>query len=160
MPASRTQAQYSRLRPPAVAPQVKALERALGHLPVRTPRLRCTLDAIVAELLGMDHEEFAWIARDCDHPIQWVGDKRNARTLDPKGFWRSEKEIEPELRQTVLSQVAFQDMKRLGLEAFLSLNDGEGWMLPETLRLADYGLGHEDRARQSQPVASVLGPRF
>ena len=33
-------------------------------------------------------------------------------------------------------------------------------MLPETLRLADYGLGHDDRAREPQPVASILGQRF
>ncbi len=33
-------------------------------------------------------------------------------------------------------------------------------MLPETLRLADYGLGHDDRAKEHQPVASRLGPRF
>ena len=36
----------------------------------------------------------------------------------------------------------------------------DGWMLPETLRLADYDLGHDERAKQSQPVASCLGPRF
>src|SRR5690606_10459696 len=36
----------------------------------------------------------------------------------------------------------------------------EGWMLPETLRLADYNLGHDDRAQQHQPVATRLGPRF
>ena len=46
------------------------------------------------------------------------------------------------------------------IEAFLAQNHGEGWMLPETLRLADYGLGHDDRAQQFQPVASRLGPRF
>ena len=33
-------------------------------------------------------------------------------------------------------------------------------MLPETLRLADYGLGHDERAKHPQPVASRLGPRF
>ena len=33
-------------------------------------------------------------------------------------------------------------------------------MLPETLRLADYGLGHDERAEHPQPVASCLGPRF
>ena len=33
-------------------------------------------------------------------------------------------------------------------------------MLPETLRLADYGLGHDERALEPQPVASRLGPRF
>ena len=39
-------------------------------------------------------------------------------------------------------------------------NDGEGWLLPETLCLSDYGLGHDDRAKEPQPVASRLGPRF
>ena len=33
-------------------------------------------------------------------------------------------------------------------------------MLPETLRLADYGLGHDDRAQQPQPVRECFGPRF
>jgi hypothetical protein len=47
-----------------------------------------------------------------------------------------------------------------GIEAFLNQNGGEGWMLPETLRLADYGLGHDERAKIAQPMASRLGPRF
>ncbi len=46
------------------------------------------------------------------------------------------------------------------MEAFLSQNDGEGWLIPETLRLADFGLGHDDRAQEHQPVASRLGRRF
>ena len=33
-------------------------------------------------------------------------------------------------------------------------------MLPDTLRLADYGLGHDERAKVHQPVASRLGPQF
>ena len=33
-------------------------------------------------------------------------------------------------------------------------------MLPETLRLADYGLGHDDRAKVHQPVAARMGDRF
>ncbi|MGL4500541.1 MAG: hypothetical protein ACRCU2_15850, partial [Planktothrix sp.] len=61
---------------------------------------------------------------------------------------------------TVLSQIAFHELKRLGLETFLNLNDGEGWMLPETVRLADYGLGHDTRAEEPQPVAARLGERF
>jgi hypothetical protein len=43
----------------------------------------------------------------------------------------------------------------MGLDAFL-----ESWTLPDTLRLADYGLGHDDRAREPQPVALALGPRL
>lgn len=123
-------------------------------------RLRSILDAAVADLYGLDIEDFAWILRDCDHPIAKVCDKPFSRTLDPKGFWRVDKEMDPELRHTVLSLVAFHDLKRLGLKAFLEQNDGEGWMLPETLRLADYGLGHDDRAQEPQPVASRLGTRF
>ena len=33
-----------------------------------------------------------------------------------------------------------------------------GWC--RRVRLADYGLGHDDRAKVHQPVASRLGPRF
>jgi hypothetical protein len=33
-------------------------------------------------------------------------------------------------------------------------------MVPDTLRLADYGLGHDARAQEHQPVARRLGPRF
>ena len=63
----------------------------------------------------------------------------------------------PEHRLTILSLVAFHDLQekiaacggdvKQGIDAFCTQNDGEGWMLPETLRLADYGLGHDDRAK-------------
>ena len=33
-------------------------------------------------------------------------------------------------------------------------------MLPEALRLADHGLGHDERAQTPQPVRSRLGERF
>ena len=33
-------------------------------------------------------------------------------------------------------------------------------MLPETLRLADYGLGHDERAKEHQPVRECFGPRY
>lgn len=123
-------------------------------------RPRCILDAIVAELYGLSFNDFAWILQDCDHPSAKVSDSTFARTLETKGFWRVDKEKDPELRHTVLSLIAFHHLKQIGLEAFLNLNDGEGWMLPETLRLADYGLGHDDRAKEHQPVAARLGDRF
>ena len=71
-------------------------------------------------------------------------------------FWRVDREKAPELRHTVLTLIAFQDLQahiasagnqRLGIKAFLTQNAGAGWQLPETLRLADYGLGHDDRAQ-------------
>ncbi|MBM4345909.1 MAG: hypothetical protein FJ100_21255, partial [Deltaproteobacteria bacterium] len=138
--------------------------RAWRHHWAITPherlRLRCILDAAVASLYGLSIPDFAWILRDCDHPTAQVCSKPFARTLDPKGFWRVDKTQPPELRHTVLSLVAFHDLQRIGLDAFLAQHDGDGWLLPDTLRLSDYGLGHDDRAQQPQPVASALGPRF
>ena len=117
-------------------------------------RKKAMVDATVASLFCLDWEQFAYVLSDCDWPVGVTG------RLDPKGFWRVDKDREPELRHTVLSLVAFHDLQEKGLDAFLAQNDGEGWMLPETLRLADYGLGHDDRAKQRQPVAKRLGPRF
>ena len=123
-------------------------------------RLRSILDAVVAQLYGLDLSDFSWILRDCDHPVAKVCNKPFSRTLDPKGFWRVDKDKDPELRHPVLSLVAFHELQRVGLDAFLAQNDGEGWMLPETLRLADYGLGHDARAQAPQPVAARLGERL
>lgn len=133
-------------------------------------RLRCLLDAIAAELFGLDCDDLAWVLRDCDYPVERMGDKSFTRTLDPKGFWRVDKELDPELRHTVLSLVAFHDLKQTiaaqggnreaGIEAFCNQNDGDGWMLPETVRLDDFGLGHDARAKEPQPVRSRLGDRF
>ena len=123
-------------------------------------RLRCILDAIVAGLFGFEQSEFGWMLNGVDYPAETMRKRDFYRTLDPKGFWRVDKDKDPELRHTVLSLIAFHDLKQKGLDAFLAQNDGEGWLLPETLRLADYGLGHDDRAKEHQPVASRLGSRF
>lgn len=131
-------------------------------------RLRCILDAVVAHLYGLDAEDFRWILRDCAHPVDQVTNKAFARTLDPKGFWRVDKNRDPELRHTVLTQVAFADLQKMiathgeddALRIFLGTGPDDGWMLPETLRLADYNLGHDARAQQPQKVAEALGPRF
>ena len=128
--------------------------------PYERLRLRSILDAIVAELYGLEIEDFAWILKDSDLPKEQINDKTYSRTLDAKGFWRIDKDKDPELRHTVLSQIAFQELKKIGLEAFLNLNNGEGWMIPDTIRLADYGLGHDDRAQTHQPVAERLGARY
>lgn len=133
-------------------------------------RLRCLLDAIAAELYDLKWDDFAWLLRDCDFPLEQMLDKAFTRSLDTKGFWRVDKEKEPELRHTVLTLVAFKDLKDLialhrgerdkGIEAFCTQHDGDGWMLPESLRLDDYGLGHDRRAKEPQPVRSRMGERF
>lgn len=122
-------------------------------------RIRCILDVLTAYTYGLSLDEFRRILRDCDHPIERVMDRRFNKQLDATGFWRVDKEREPELRHPVLAQVAYADLQAQGLEAFLAGPDGTGWQLPATLRLADYALGQDARAREPQPVAPRLGPR-
>ena len=134
-------------------------------------RLRAMVDAVACATFGLDAADLRHVLRDCDLPTDAVGPRSSAAaSLDPRGFWRVDRDKVPELRHTVLTLVAFHDLqakidsvdgdREKGIGAFLSQNDGEGWTLPETLRLADYGLGHDERARQHQRVASRLGPRF
>jgi PAS domain-containing protein len=127
---------------------------------------RATLDAASAALLRLTDDEFRHVLGGCDLPRSAIGDGRH----EPKGFWRIDKDKHPEHRLTVLSFAAFHDLREkiaacngdvaTGIEVFCEQNDGEGWMLPETLRLSDYGLGHDDRAKEHQPVRSFFGPRF
>lgn len=78
-------------------------------------RLRCILDAIIAELYGLDYDDFAWILRD---------DPSN-----PKGFWRVDKDKPKELRHTTLAVTAFKRLKEIGLEAFCQ----EDWQFPKEI---------------------------
>ena len=139
--------------------RVSSWRRNWALTPHERLRCRAVLDAAFAHLYSLDINDFGRILADCDHPRDQLSSTL-ARSLDPKGFWRVEKHAHPEHRLAVVTQVAFRELQRVGLEAFLQLNDGEGWMLPESLRLSDYGLGHDDRANEYQPVASALGPRF
>ncbi len=133
-------------------------------LPAERVRLRAMMDAVVGAAYGLGRSDMRHILRECDWPVGVV------RDFDMRGFWRVDRDRHPELRHTVLTIVAFDDLSAKieaeggdwdrGITAFLSQNAGEGWMLPEALRLADYGLGHDERARHAQPVASRLGPRF
>ena len=125
---------------------------------------KCTIDALVALWMGLDIDDLLFLFSDCD------ASALSTLNTDPKGFWRIDRDKDPELRQTVLTLVAFHDLeakikaadgdREKGIEAFLTQNHGEGWGLPDTLRLSDYRLGHDDRAEQPQPVASCLGARF
>ena len=63
--------------------------------PYERLRLRAILDAVVAHLYGLNTDDFAWILRDCDHPIERVNDNAIARSFDPKGFWRVDKDKPP-----------------------------------------------------------------
>ena len=134
--------------------------RAWAASPHERLRSKAMLDAVMASSFGLDYDELKWILRDTDLPAVFLANRGNTAKLNQKGFWRVDKDDDPELRHTVLSLIAFHDLLENGIDAFMSQNDGEGWMIPEMLRLADYGLGHDDRAKEYQPVARRLGPRF
>jgi hypothetical protein len=125
-------------------------------------RLRCrvVLEAVIAYLYGLTQTDFREIMSGSDHPSDRLRSKEFIRRLDTKGFWRYQKSSYPEHRLSVLSQVALDELCKMGFDNFLAQNDGEGWMLPESLRLSDYDLGHDDRAEEAQPVTAALGPRF
>lgn len=79
-------------------------------------RLRCILDAIMAELYGLDYDDFAWILRD-------EGERNNE---NPKGFWRVDDREPPQLRHTTLALAAFKHLKDVGLATFCA----EDWQFP------------------------------
>ena len=123
-------------------------------------RLKVMSDCLIASAYKLDFEDLTWVLRETAHPVTALRDRGFCAALDQKAFWRVDKILDPELRQPVLTLIAYSDLLAKGLGGFLAQNGGEGWMIPETLRLADYGLGHDDRAMEAQPVAGRLGPRF
>ncbi|MEX0670399.1 MAG: hypothetical protein WD060_08090, partial [Pirellulales bacterium] len=162
-----------RLMAPLVASSMHHRRAALNY--GERVRLRCIADATITVLYGLAYADLAWILRDCDHPSDRLRDKAFCRALDPKGFWRIDKDRDPELRHTVLSLAAFDDLQKAiavagsrdaGIEAWCAQNDGDGWMLPETLCIADLGLTrtvnveYDERSKTPQPVRSRMGERF
>ena len=151
--------------------ETHATETHYALHPRERVRLRSIIDAISCVTYGCDAADVHHILSNSDLPVSEMrmGSSR-AASLDARGFWRVDKSQDPELRHTILTLIAFHDLAskiqaaggdhEKGFEAFLAQNHGEGWMLPETLRLSEYGLGHDARAQHPQPVASRLGPRF
>lgn len=72
---------------------------------------RAELDARVALLYGLNESDLAYILSDCDHPADKLSQKAFARGLDPRGFWRVDKELSPEDRHTVRTLRAFKAIK-------------------------------------------------
>ena len=149
----------------AMIPQASArVELGVPALPLLpAERIRCGVisDALMAQVMGLDYDDMVRILADVDH-VQAQG--------TATGFWRVDKDKDPELRRTVLTLVAFRDLeskihkasgdREKGIQEFFAQNEDGGWLLPNSLRLADSGLGRDDRARRYQPVAGRLGPRF
>lgn len=117
-------------------------------------RLKAIIDAIIASIYNITFKEFEVL----------LDQNRD----DPKGFWRVDKDKPLELRQTTLTLAAFRDLKEMGLEAFLSIEDpdglpGCGWQLPEELTVdvnRDGIIEFDTAAGKTEKVRERLGPRF
>ena len=126
-------------------------------------RARAILDAVAFETANLSHDDVVHLLAGCDLP------EPSSAAVNPKGFWRLDSSKPPELRHALLSLVAFDELNATirevgdrdgGVRTFLAKHYGDGWCVPESLRLSDYGVGRDDRAKQPQPVSSRLGPRF
>ena len=96
------------------------------------------LDGLSGGLFGMLCEDLQWILRDCDHPEEKLRDRAFTRSLDPKGFWRVDRDRPPHHRRTVLAMEAFSALQRhlhasggeleSAVPAFCTENRGDGWI--------------------------------
>ena len=91
-------------------------------------RIKCIIDAVLCEKYGLSYDDLYWILKDCDLDIQTLNEKYHE--LDPKGFWRVDKEKPKELRQTTLTLQAFKRLKEVGLDEFIK----EDWQFPKEIQ--------------------------
>lgn len=162
IPAIHFAPDWLRLHPSLPDAEVTPWKKYWAVTPHARLRARCMIDAVVAKLYGLEWDELSWILEGCGYPA------KASIEQNPKGFWRVDKDKLPEHRHAVLTLAAFHDLKEMlaqhhgdrdaAIHAFSNASDG--WQIPELLRLTDLGLGHDQRAKELQPVRSRLGPRF
>ena len=89
------------------------------HAPTPYERLRIAamVDVVVAAAMRISMSDLRHILSECDHPRGDTDDKQ------PKGFWRVDRDKDPELRHTVLTLIAFCD-----LEAFFGRSPTIPWL--------------------------------
>ena len=126
------------------------------------------LDALAATMYGLTEDQMKSLIKQCDYPSGALANKSFTSGLLKKGFWRVDRELDPELRHTVLTYVAFcslaailrtEDSVEAAVETFFGDGLVTGWQLPEKIRLNDFGLGHDERSKREQPVAAAVGPQ-
>lgn len=73
-------------------------------------RLRTLLDALNSARFGNRAEDLAFLLKDCDLTTGAYSGSEFLKRMDAKGFWRVDKDKDPELRHTVLTLFAFRDL--------------------------------------------------
>ncbi len=66
--------------------------------PIDRASVRIRLELAVADAFGLEPTDLDWMLRDCDHPVTALANRVFARRLDPKGFWRVDRELPPSAR--------------------------------------------------------------
>ena len=74
---------------PATHAATRAAERRQIH---------AELEAYVAYAFGLTAADFAWMLRDCAHPVETLRKPAFTRSLNQRGFWRIDRELPPEER--------------------------------------------------------------
>ncbi len=155
--------EWVRLAVAAPSVRARSVQENWALTPHARIRARCAVEALVAALFGVTASDFRQVITECDFPIG-----HDTSNLDTRGFWRTDRELDPEVRLPILSLAALIDLERCveehgnlsdGVVAFLQPG-GDGWDLPDTMRLADLGVGHDDGAQEPQPVRDRFGPHL
>ena len=92
----------------AFAPFSKLLPSEWVTDPIRRRSLRAELDARIAILYGLDEDDLSYILSGCDASSEDLSNKAFCSKLDPRGFWRVDRELPPHERQTMLTLKAFR----------------------------------------------------
>lgn len=88
----------------AVAACTGATPTELAPVTERRARiaLRAAIDARVARAFGLGPDDLRLLLRDCHRPVEALRRADVTRNLDPKGFWRVDRDLPPEERQTTM----------------------------------------------------------
>ena len=120
-------------------------------------RAVAALEALVAEGLGLTVDDLAGVLADCDLPGVALDDRAVRARLDPRGFWRVDRNISPAERTTVLALEAFKLLRNEGPDALLNTvprGAGRmGWIDCEAAALPVLELQDLLRRRRGQQTA-------
>ena len=74
-------------------------------------RIGTILDVLTASAFDLGQDDLLHVLQECDAPQNKIGDAFQSGNLDPKGFWRIDRDRPPELRRTTLTIIAFHDLE-------------------------------------------------
>ena len=133
----------------------------LLHDAMARRRAVAAIEALVAEALGLTVDDLAGILADCNLSVAALNHGATRVRLDPRGFWRVDREVPPAERTTTLALEAFKLLLRKGPDALLAtIPNGagpvarrKGWAECELAALPVLELQDALRKRSGQQAA-------